>query len=130
MLKLNKANFIKHIPANLILGKHIIVSASLKEIDSMLIEILKAMLIYNELKYFRINDYCIEASSEKKDGRTNVPFMSSILDKEVFTVSLVYSIERKYISFSDIDLKVKRNNKSLLNEVEDLLQEGWEMINL
>jgi hypothetical protein len=128
MLKLNKANFFAHLNPSLLQNKFVIASASLKIIDPLHVQMVNILLACEPINYVRINDYSIDASSHKKFGKNNLPLMSSSRHEAVFTISLVYSIQKQYIAFSDIDLPTANLHTHLLHQFKAILPQGWDLM--
>jgi hypothetical protein len=128
MLKLNKANFFAHLNSSLLQHKFVIASASLKIIDPLHVLMVNILLACEPINDVRINDYSIVASSHKKLGKNNLPLMGCSRHEAVFTISLVYRIQKQYIAFSDIDLPTATLHTHLLHQFKAILPQGWDLM--
>jgi hypothetical protein len=128
MLKLNKANFLQHLEPSLLKDKFVIASASLKKVEALHVQMINIILALEAIKYIRIDEYSIEASSHKKFGKNNLPQMSGTRFEEVFTIALVYSAEKKYITFNIVDLDSNKNSKYFIEKFRSIVPNGWDLL--
>jgi hypothetical protein len=128
MAKLNKANFLEHLNPILLENKYVALSGSLNIIEPIHIQMVNIFLECSALKYIRLSENTLDGSSHKKFGKLNLPLLSGSMLDEVFIITMVYSQEKEYISFDEIDLETEEHNTEVIEKFCGILPKGWDLM--
>jgi hypothetical protein len=128
MVKLNKANFHEHLNPILLENKYVALSGSLNNIKPLHVQMVNLFLACTAIKYIHLSENSLNGSSHKKFGKLNLPLLSGSSLHEVFMVTMVYSFEKEYISFDEIDLETEEDNAEVIEKFRGILPDGWDLM--
>ncbi|GAB6906666.1 conserved hypothetical protein [Desulfosarcina cetonica] len=109
-------------------GKHIFVSAGVKNIHPVMDRIVNRLLAINRIQYVRITPSDIQASSEITiRGKAKIP-ISTPSHPTAIGVHLIFEPAEKYVQFHEITSSTKGYGGRIVQAVMDSIPEDWEAL--
>lgn len=106
-------------------GKQIWVISRVKQLPYEIIEIVLRLADLDFIKYVRICDETIAASSENYPKRPKVPITNMNHDTAI-GVQILYSLSHKYINFFDINSPIKGNGNKMVDAILKDFPKDWQ----
>lgn len=97
-------------------GKQIWVISKVKKLPNNIVEMAIRLAELDFIKYVRICDQTLSASSENYPNRPKVPI--TVMNHETaIGVQILYSLSHKYINFFDINSPIKGNGSKMVDAI-------------
>lgn len=105
--------------------KQIHVINRVKQLPYEIVEMALRLAELDFIKYVRICDETISASSENYPNRPKVP-ITNMNHETAIGVQILYSLSHKYINFFDINSPIKGNGSKMVNAVLRDFPKDWQ----
>jgi len=106
-------------------GKQIWVISKVKKLPYEIIEMALRLAELDFVKYVRMSDEFLSASSENYPNRPKVPVVHS--NHETATgVEILYSVSHRYIDFNDINSPIKGNGNKMVEAILTDFPKDWQ----
>ena len=106
-------------------GKQIWVISKVKQLPYEIIEMALRLADLEFIKYVRICDETISASSENYPNRPKVP-ITNMNHETAIGVQILYSLSHKYINFFDINSPIKGNGSKMVDAILKDFPKDWQ----
>ncbi|WP_417939138.1 hypothetical protein [Flavobacterium sp. RS13.1] len=106
-------------------GKQFWVITKVKELPTEIIAMAKNLADLDFIKYVRITDESLSASSENYPNRPKVPITHMNHDTAI-GIQILYSTDYKTIDFFDINSPVKGNGSKMVDAILKDLPKDWQ----
>lgn len=106
-------------------GKQVWVITKVKELPKEIVTMAKNLADLNFIKYVRISDESLSASSENYPNRPKVPITHMNHDTAI-GIQILYSTDYKSIDFFDINSPVKGNGSKMVDAILKDLPKDWQ----
>lgn len=106
-------------------GKQVWVITKVKELPKEIVTMAKNLADLNFIKYVRISDESLSASSENYPNRPKVPITHMNHDTAI-GIQILYSTDYKTIDFFDINSPVKGNGSKMVDAILKDLPKDWQ----
>ncbi len=106
-------------------GKQIWVISKVKQLPYEIIEMALRLADLEFIKYVRICDETISASSENYPNRPKVP-ITKMNHETAIGVQILYSLSHKYINFFDINSPIKGNGSKMVDAILKDFPKDWQ----
>jgi hypothetical protein len=106
-------------------GKQIWVISKVKQLPYEIIEMALRLADLEFIKYVRICDETIAASSENYPNRPKVP-ITKMNHETAIGVQILYSLSHKYINFFDINSPIKGNGSKMVDAILKDFPKDWQ----
>lgn len=106
-------------------GKQVWVITKVKELPTEIVTIAKNLADLDFIKYVRISDESLSASSENYPNRPKVPVTHMNHDTAI-GIQILYSTDFKTIDFFDINSPVKGNGSKMVDAILKDLPKDWQ----
>jgi hypothetical protein len=106
-------------------GKQIWVISRVKQLPCEIIEMTLRLADLDFIKYVRICDETIAASSENYPNRPKVP-ITNMNHGTAIGVQILYSLSHKYINFFDINSPIKGNGIKMVDAILKDFPKDWQ----
>lgn len=106
-------------------GKQIHVIGRVKQLPYEIVEMALRLAELDFIKYVRICDETISASSENYPNRPKVP-ITNMNHETAIGVQILYSFSHKYINFFDINSPIKGNGSKMVDAVLRDFPKDWQ----
>jgi hypothetical protein len=107
-------------------GKQIWVISKVKQLPYEIIEMSLRLADLEFIKYVRICDETISASSENYPNRPKVP-ITNMNHETAIGVQILYSLSHKYINFFDINSPIKGNGSKMVDAILKDFPKDWQL---
>ena len=109
-------------------GKHVFVSAGVKNIHPVMDLIVNHLLEIDRIQYMRVTPSDIQASSDIAiKGRSKIPISTPSHPTEI-GVHLIFERAEKYVQFHEITSSKKGYGGKIVRAVMDAIPEDWEAL--
>ncbi len=108
-------------------GKQIWVTSKVKELPASIVTMAKNLAELDFLKFIRISDESISASSENYPNRPKVP-ITHMNHETAIGIQLLYSVDYKTIDFFDINSPVKGNGSRMVDAIFKDFSYDWQPV--
>jgi len=106
-------------------GKQIWVISRVKQLPYEIIEMALRLADLDFIKYVRICDETIAASSENYPSRPKVP-ITNMNHETTIGIQILYSLSHKYINFFDINSLINGNGSKMVDVILKDFQKDWQ----
>lgn len=106
-------------------GKQVWVITKVKELPPEIVAMAKNLADLDFLKFIRISDESLSASSENYPNRPKVPITHMNHDTAI-GIQILYSTDYKTIDFFDINSPVKGNGSKMVDAILKDLPKDWQ----
>ncbi len=106
-------------------GKQIWVISRVKQLPYEIVEMTLRLADLDFIKYVRICDETIAASSENYPNRPKVP-ITNMNHETAIGVQILYSLSHKYINFFDINSPIKGNGSKMVDAILKDFPKDWQ----
>lgn len=106
-------------------GKQIWVISSVKQLPHEIIEMALRLADLDFIKYVKICDETIAASSENYPNRPKVP-ITNMNHETAIGIQILYSLSHKYINFFDINSPIKGNGSKMVDAILKDFPKDWQ----
>lgn len=106
-------------------GKQIWVISRVKQLPCEIIEMTLRLADLEFIKYVRICDETMAASSENYPNRPKVP-ITNMNHETAIGVQILYSLSHKYINFFDINSPIKGNGSKMVDAILKDFPKDWQ----
>lgn len=106
-------------------GKQIWVISRVKQLPCEIIEMTFRLADLDFIKYVRICDETLAASSENYPNRPKVP-ITNMNHETAIGVQVLYSLSHKYINFFDINSPIKGNGSKMVDAILKDFPKDWQ----
>ncbi len=106
-------------------GKQVWVITKVKELPKEIVIMAKNLADLDFIKFVRVSDESLSASSENYPNRPKVPIAHMNHDTAI-GVQILYSTDYKTIDFFDINSPVKGNGNKMVDAILKDLPKGWQ----
>ena len=106
-------------------GKQVWVISRVKELSLPIVNMALNLVALDFIKYVRICDKTLAASSENYPNRPKVP-ITNMNHETAIGVQLLYSLSYKYINFFDINSPIKGNGSKMVDAVFKDFPKDWQ----
>jgi hypothetical protein len=106
-------------------GKQVWVITKVKELPTEIVTMAKNLADLDFIKYVRISDESLSASSENYPNRPKVPVTHMNHDTAI-GIQILYSTDYKTINFFDINSPVKGNGSKMVDAILKDLPKDWQ----
>jgi hypothetical protein len=106
-------------------GKQIWVISRVKQLPYEIVEMTLRLADLDFIKYVRICDETIAASSENYPNRPKVP-ITNMNHETAIGVQILYSPVHKYINFFDINSPIKGNGSKMVDAILKDFPKDWQ----
>jgi hypothetical protein len=107
-------------------GKQIWVISKVKKLPYEIIEMALHLTELDFIKYVRICDEALAASSEHYPNRPKIP-ITNMNHETVIGVQLLYSLTHKFINFFDINSPIKGTGSKMVDSILKDFQKDWQL---
>jgi len=105
-------------------GKQIWVIGRVKELPKPIVNMALNLAALDFIKYIRICDETLAASSENYPNRPKVP-ITNMNHETAIGVQILYSLSHKYINFFDINSPIKGNGSKMVYAILRDFPKDW-----
>jgi hypothetical protein len=106
-------------------GKQIHVISRVKQLPYEIVEMALRLADLDFIKYIRICDETLAASSENYPNRPKVP-ITNMNHETAIGVQILYSLTHKYINFFDINSPIKGNGSKMVDAILKDFPKDWQ----
>jgi len=106
-------------------GKQIWVISKVKQLPNEIVGMALRLADLDFIKYVRICDETIAASSENYLNRPKVP-ITNMNHETAIGVQILYSLSHKYINFFEINSPIKRNGSKMVDAILKDFPKDWQ----
>ena len=106
-------------------GKQIWVISRVKKLPYEIVEMALRLADLDFIKYVRISDEVLAASSENYPNRPKVP-ITNMNHETAIGIEILYSFTHKYINFYDINSPIKGNGSKMVDAVLKDFPKDWQ----
>ena len=106
-------------------GKQVWVISRVKELSLPIVNMALNLVALDFIKYVRICDKTLAASSENYPNRPKVP-ITNMNHESAIGVQILYSLSYKYINFFDINSPIKGNGSKMVDAVFKDFPKDWQ----
>ena len=106
-------------------GKQVWVIGRVKELSLPVVNMALNIVALDFIKYVRICDETLAASSENYPNRLKVP-MTSMNHETAIGVQILYNLSHKYINFFDINSPIKGNGSKMVDAILKDFPKDWQ----
>lgn len=106
-------------------GKQVWVITKVKELPKEIVIMAKNLADLNFIKFVRVSDESLSASSENYPNRPKVPITHMNHDTAI-GIQILYSTDYKAIDFFDINSPVKGNGSKMVDAILKDLPKDWQ----
>ena len=106
-------------------GKQVWVITKVKELPTEIVTMAKNLADLDFIKYVRISDESLSASSENYPNRPKVPVTHMNHDTAI-GIQILYSTDYKTIDFFDINSPIKGNGSKMVDAILKDLPKDWQ----
>ena len=122
---LKRKDFIKTFLPLTSKGKQIHVIGRVKQLPYEIVEMAFRLSDLDFIKYIRICDETLAASSESYPNRPKVP-ITDMNHQTAIGVQILYSLSYKYINFFEINSPIKGNGSKMVDAILKDFPEDWQ----
>jgi hypothetical protein len=108
-------------------GKQVWVITKVKELPKEIVSMAKNLADLYFIKYVRISDESLSASSENYPNRQKVPITHMNHDTAI-GIQILYSTDYKTIDFFDINSPIKGNGSKMVDAILKDLPKDWQPV--
>ena len=105
-------------------GKQIWVISKVKRLPVEIVEMALRLADLDFIKYVRICDETLAASSENYPKRPKVP-ITNMNHQTAIGIQILYSLSHKYINFYDINSPIKGNGSKMVDAILKDFPKDW-----
>jgi len=106
-------------------GKQIWVISRVKELSLPIVNMALNLVALDFIKYVRICDETLAASSDNYPNRPKVP-ITNMNHETAIGVQILYSLSHKYINFFDINSPIKGNGNKMVEAIIKDFPKDWQ----
>ena len=106
-------------------GKQVWIIGRVKELSLPIVNMALNLVALDFIKYVRICDETLAASSENYPNRLKVP-ITNMNHETAIGVQILYSLTHKYINFFDINSPIKGNGSKMVDAILKDFPKDWQ----